>query len=458
MQGCPLSCLLLNALVSVITKDVMYNVPKTCIQSYVDDITFLHKDLRSLQEAVHILKPYLTLTDQKLNVNKTYAFAVNGGDFEVHFNGVPLPKSNAVKILGIKLYFGDGGVSFHYVDKDFDFIDPALARIRASGLLFWARSLVIGGSVLSRILYGSEIRQMSDVEERTIKNATTAAVWGSSSTKRTPGILFTLLTKGHVLDITQASLTSRWLKIVRAVRNDPSLGDLIFRNVNLVRRKKLKKSGPGEALYQAERRLNIIYETSTSIRCDNTVFDLLTCDLGKFAHTLRNLARRMVWRQTRSDAIRVKREVGAPLPHLHDVGKEHGVDRDGTMKLYNMIHDNPTKGILRTIICNGVWTNSARARLPRNEGLSPLCPYCTLGKTESLIHIWWECQAWQSIRRDIFPYMDNPYVDLNMSESPMCTQTCGIRNERSHVTPDLLVNIQTMMVRIFRERALRQRE
>ena len=85
MQGCPLSCLLLNALVSVLTKTVHAQVENMTIESYVDDITFLHKDLVQLRAAVRLLERYLETTLQTLNVKKTYAFAVNSESCDIQF-------------------------------------------------------------------------------------------------------------------------------------------------------------------------------------------------------------------------------------------------------------------------------------------------------------------------------------------------------------------------------------
>ena len=81
----------------------------------------------------------------------------------------------------------------------------------------------------------------------------------------------------------------------------------------------------------------------------------------------------MVWKQVRTDARRVKRALGDPLPHLHDLGEQNGVHREDTMKLYNNSNDSTFKGVLRAVLCNGVWTASARAKLPKNDGMSPLC-------------------------------------------------------------------------------------
>ena len=191
------------------------------IQSFVDDITLVHKNLEQLQTAVRLLETYLKLMQQNLNVTKTYTFAVNNNNCEINFQGQALPYNNAVQILGVKFYFVNGRVAFYHTDAGFKFVEPALARIGSSNILFWARSLVIAGVIVSKVNHGSEIRQFGDTQERKLKNSIGGTVWRFSSRKRTPGVLYTVETKGPILDIHQASVTRRSMKVCCAIRNDP---------------------------------------------------------------------------------------------------------------------------------------------------------------------------------------------------------------------------------------------
>ena len=184
MQGCPLSCLPLNALVSVPSKSVLAHVP-IVMQSYVDDKSILTKNQEWLKTAFRVLEPYLLLTDQKLNVTKTHACAINHEeDLSITFNEQTLLMSNEVKVLGVKFYFCPNSVSFQYVAHDPKFAEVALMRVENSGLPFWARSSVIAASTVSKLLHGSEIRQLDDFQERSLKNSITSTLWRSRSIKR----------------------------------------------------------------------------------------------------------------------------------------------------------------------------------------------------------------------------------------------------------------------------------
>ena len=180
-----------------------------------------------------------------------------------------------------------------------------------------------------------------------------------------------------------------------------------------------------------------------------------------FSHELRELGRQTVWKQVRSDARRLKRDVGAPPAHLFDLGVPGGIDRETVLTLYNDKKLNEgDKSVLRIIVCNGVWTTSARAKLPMNAGLSPICPFCAQGVIETVAHIWWQCSAWSHIRKSFFHYdTDDPFTDLGVDKMPRCTQTCGIRNLGDEsVTKHFTIQMQNMMLQIFKSRAARSRE
>ena len=107
MQGCPLSCLLVNVKVSILTRDFLEKAPIT-IQSYVDDVTLLTHDLDNLKQAKKVLGTYLKLTQQILNVSKTYSFAVHTDAVSIPFKDDFLPTSKCVDILGFRfLYFSN---------------------------------------------------------------------------------------------------------------------------------------------------------------------------------------------------------------------------------------------------------------------------------------------------------------------------------------------------------------
>ena len=160
----------------------------------------------------------------------------------------------------------------------------------------------------------------------------------------------------------------------------------------------------------------------------------------------------MVWSQTRSDMRRHIKQPGESLPHLIDVGLHGGVDRFATMKLYNTLTDPGDKGILRTIVCNGVWTASSRSLLPQNAGMSNMCYHCESGAVETLNHLWWECPAWNASRRSIFENYPHDVQALNFAEWPQCALSCGIKNLDTIIPEGIITGVQSMMLNVFKAR------
>ena len=64
LQGCPLSVMLLNALMSVLTVLLEDHVQTT---SFVDDLTLLNNDSEKLQKALDVLCVFMQDTQQKVN-------------------------------------------------------------------------------------------------------------------------------------------------------------------------------------------------------------------------------------------------------------------------------------------------------------------------------------------------------------------------------------------------------
>ena len=102
MQGCPLSALLLNAIVMVMTSAVQEKVPEGIDKSYVDDLALMTCGQEQLRECFSKIERFIRLTDQKLNVKKTYTFGVNCTP-EVIYQGETVPSAELIKILGFKL-------------------------------------------------------------------------------------------------------------------------------------------------------------------------------------------------------------------------------------------------------------------------------------------------------------------------------------------------------------------
>ena len=131
------------------------------------------------------------------------------------YQGENVPTADMVKILGAKLIKSGNVILYKYLPSDFSNVEATCNRICGCDLLFWARAGLVGGLVLSRINHASEVMAMSAENERSLRAATVTAFWQKVGRHRNPGVIFTVLTKGHITNVSQAIPTSRVLKFAR---------------------------------------------------------------------------------------------------------------------------------------------------------------------------------------------------------------------------------------------------
>eukprot|EP00973_Karenia_brevis_P063710 8855900-Karenia_brevis.AAC.1 len=75
LQGCPISVLLLNALVAVWCKSLKNEVPEAFPSAYVDDTSATAAKPNILQRVLQITEDYATLTGQDVNMGKSCSFS-----------------------------------------------------------------------------------------------------------------------------------------------------------------------------------------------------------------------------------------------------------------------------------------------------------------------------------------------------------------------------------------------
>eukprot|EP00973_Karenia_brevis_P012822 1741401-Karenia_brevis.AAC.1 len=101
-------------------------------------------------------------------------------------------------------------------------------------------------------------------------------------------------------------------------------------------------------------------------------------------------------------------------------GLQDGIDRVATLAAYNGRSLNDyDKGLLRSILSGAVRTGHQLHR----SGLvdDSLCPFCGNGSIEDIEHLWWQCPAWDNIRRQYFDPAFSSYASW-----PICFRRCGI--------------------------------
>ena len=84
IQGCPLSVMLLNALMMVLHHVIQ---PHVMAESFVDDLTMLHQEVPEHQAALDLIDEFIKATDQEVNACKTKGFGLKSEQSDLKFKG-----------------------------------------------------------------------------------------------------------------------------------------------------------------------------------------------------------------------------------------------------------------------------------------------------------------------------------------------------------------------------------
>ena len=104
LQGCPISIVLINALLSVLSRAIVAEVEHAAPRSYADDLYLLSHVRAALQKGVDITEELCRLTGLALNAEKSVGFSTDPqGSPTITISGVPVPTSPHVKVLGVTL-------------------------------------------------------------------------------------------------------------------------------------------------------------------------------------------------------------------------------------------------------------------------------------------------------------------------------------------------------------------
>ena len=385
LQGCPLSVVLLNLLVSVWARAVSAETDATP-SAYADDTSALgSKD--AVRDVGHVTVAYCALTGQQLNVEKSACFAVGAeeGSYTLILNGKQVPQVLSDRCLGANLSFTASQVPGEHITKRVRRALDAAHRIAALPLPLTARSRMLAAQPCAAAFYGTEVTQLTAAQQTLLGSAAMEVVWGSSRLRRCREIVLTLFAPGHLVDPQQALPYRRLVAFQRMFALRPDLRELLLR----VRAQQGPAPlGPVGLILEALNQLQWTWGSSWTVTTSDTVFDLLTVSPAEWAHAVRHALRLRQW-----GAASKRRPNDMP-------GVEVGIDRDATSAGWQNANSFLVAGVIRGIVAGTVWTQERWHRAAPKKHESALCPHCANGVPETLQHLWWECAAWDSIRRE----------------------------------------------------------
>ncbi|KAJ9450665.1 Phosphatidylserine decarboxylase proenzyme [Diplonema papillatum] len=441
LQGCPVSVILINALLSVVMKAVKKEAEGVSPKSYADDATLLSRlSEAALQKGVDIVDEFCTLTGMQLNLEKTIAFSTR----QRHQSTLRLRSGNALLRFSKSVTCLGALVSTAKNRKersDSKRVERAAALaegLRHAPFRYEKRVRIVQSNVLPAALSGCSFAPVSKVAMKRLTTSVMGLIWGGANPKRAREMVLNFQEKGHLTDpgtclayrVTTAFYAAcerlpRLLPLMESIRGRYAEGDQPLGPVGLAMRS-MEECGhiwePGPL--------------SRTLRRNGAVFDPLASSPSKRGHEVRADLRTRTW------ARLMARRPGYQGLERADLERTNAFWKTRECSAH-------TAKLIRVAIAGGVNTAefTSRMRQAGAEPQAPSCKHCGSGVTENEQHIYWDCDAYSHIRRR---EAHAGLMAANRTEWPRCTLEHGVVvPENAHLSRRL----QEMMAEILAERA-----
>ncbi|KAJ9463845.1 RNA-directed DNA polymerase from mobile element jockey [Diplonema papillatum] len=466
LQGCPLSVILINALLSVVLRAVSVRVPEVSSESLADDATLLAPAEAELQQAVDIVARFCALTGMRLNMSKTVAMGIRAGSTQqrrrrpyasaVKVGGEAIVTATSAKILGVRTSVESVRAS-RANDARLSAHDGLIDRLSTSKLPFDVRCEVASSNVLSSVLAGCSYETYTQTRLKGLRTRVVRGAFGSRQPSRSVTAVLSILAKGHRLDPMIArpyrilcSFFDACERLPRVYARMLNIARLYSRHGVLLPEARL---GPvGIAISDGFTVAGIGYEGRDFATAALEGRRLLDMERGERHHAIRARLRQTTWTQ-----------LARQRPSYN--GVQAGVDCRRTNELRLATADAGEKRALAVILSGGVflaarWGRNARANggaagsdgspsssasvsstasdttgsfdehasessssEPQRPPLDRGCRDCDRGVQDTADHLWWECPAYDEIRgRPCFAEL----LRADRARWPSCTRVHGV--------------------------------
>ncbi|KAJ9435454.1 hypothetical protein DIPPA_12764, partial [Diplonema papillatum] len=313
LQGCPVSVILINALLSVVMKAVKKEAEGVSPKSYADDATLLSRlSEAALQKGVDVVDEFCTLTGMELNLQKTVAFSTrrrHQSTLRLRSVDALLRFGKSVTCLGVLVSTAKNRTE----RSDSERVEKAAALaegLRHAPFRYEKRVRIVQSNVLPAALSGCSFAPVSKVAMKRLTTSVMGLIWGGSNPKRAREMVLNFQEKGHLTDpstclayrVTTAFYAAcerlpRLLPLMESIRGRYAEGDLPLGPVGLAMRS-MEECGHLQAL------------GSGDTEDEKHVF----WDCGAYSHIRRREAHAELMAANRADWPRCTLEHGVVVP------------------------------------------------------------------------------------------------------------------------------------------------
>ncbi|KAJ9451436.1 Retrovirus-related Pol polyprotein from type-1 retrotransposable element R2 [Diplonema papillatum] len=429
LQGCPLSVILINALLSIVVRRVD-DVGGVTSESFADDLTLLSR-LREacLQNALVEVDKFCSNTGMSIGIPKTFAFGTpKGYEAKLRVGGALIATKEELTIVGCLV---GTKRTRRTTDLRYDQRAEEAERLGALPISMTQRSGLAAMAVLPAATYGSEFALPTVRGLGKFTAALLRGVWDPVRLHRAQEAVLGILNKAHLLD-PYTVLPYRSLGMIAEVcRRRPAWRARVA-TVRKAYGSRIRAWGPIGIAAEHAKKLGMRWTEDFDNAEDEAgnVLGLVRQSRGERGHTLRRVIRG--WRLAGLE----KRRAGVDYVATN----AYGLKASTTLTAARDVAE---------VVAGSVMTESHAAKLWGGDGL---CRRCVEPTEETLGHIWWQCRAYERIRAQ---HQYAEIVGADRSTWPPCLQEHGILPKGSRVSIEVL---HTFMAEVMHERRRLERE
>ena len=218
MQGCPISVVLLNLLVSVFLRYTENTNSLVKPQAYADDVSASSHSIPGISQFLDQAGTFAKVTGQLLKASKCQLWTTNES-FKAELQllklgSTQLPVVHDVRYLGAQFGFHPGIPHVLCEDKLQRFAE--LVRSASSlPLPAEAKAEIIAACPIAKLFHGCELTTLCVESLKKLRTQVLASLWDGRSS-RVPEVLMTIVFKGHRCDPLQV-VTYKALNNFRAL-------------------------------------------------------------------------------------------------------------------------------------------------------------------------------------------------------------------------------------------------
>ncbi|KAJ9443234.1 Retrovirus-related Pol polyprotein from type-2 retrotransposable element R2DM [Diplonema papillatum] len=432
LQGCPISVVLINALLSVLSKALVSRA-RVSPKSFADDLYLLSRLAKLLQEGIEVTAIFGSLTGLALNEGKCASFSTSEKGPRLEVGGKAVKSVKTVKVLGVPLGTEgpvDNGRSGATVE--------AAARLEASPLKPRTKFRVMQ-TIAASAHYGAAYCANSAggfANNSVLRTALSACLIPRSNRAKSPLATLTLVAKAHLCDPACASGYSSLRTAAKQYQKER------FR----LRMDALLVSGADASLKGPVGLISNLLREIRFLPAKRHSFELLSFEgatvpfSGKETlHFVREGLRLRAWRY-----LTTQRQGYS--------GIERGVDVRLLNRLWqNRATEDRLSFAIRKCIAGAVYSREwCNRKWGTDDGV---CEFCDGGTPGTLLHYFWECPGpggrWVNLRCRL------DVAGVAAQNMPLCLSTRGI--PPIGTPPVLVERVQKLIGTISIEMAQAQR-